>query len=123
MRESPTENHGSRGEHFEYGNQLSSLKGDGLFSISLCLLYDTSGIHVQILDDIFWENYKKFRDEEHQKMQAELEKMQQTMQLQKNGLPMPWDGAQVKGNHPPPSIHREIPAPCSACAFGSLSAW
>lgn len=70
---------------------------------------------VQISDDVFWQNYKKFRDEEQKMMQAELAKVQQAMQMQQaGGLPMPWDGAsppaarvrilansQVIGSHSP----------------------
>lgn len=49
---------------------------------------------MQICDDVFWQNYKKFRDEEQKIMQAELAKVQQAMQMQQGGnLPMPWDGA------------------------------
>ena len=52
------------------------------------------GLSLQICDDVFWQNYKKFRDEEQKIMQAELAKVQQAMQMQQPGsLPMPWDGA------------------------------
>lgn len=62
---------------------------------------------VQILDEIFFENYKKFREEEQKLMQAELAKMQQAMHMQQGGgLPMPpWEGSGGQVRSCPPKRH------------------
>lgn len=45
---------------------------------------------MQILDEIYFDNYKKFREEEQRLMQAEMAKVQQAVQ---GGLPGAWPGA------------------------------
>ena len=59
-----------------------------------CFLTTAEKLFLQICEDIFWQNYKKFREEEQKMMEAEVAKMQQAMAIQQTGgLPMPWDGA------------------------------